>query len=451
MPLAALSLAGLGVALVWLVLKSFLALLWPGKSVRDDAWAGPLPPGQVRHDWLRAGETAVVWPWPAETLAWREAQSAEAGFEVRYRRGVWLARAVFGLVGCAVMAYFTTATLPFLGADFVTRKVFFLILAPLVPALYCGWLAFQAGRRLWRRAAGLPAYRLDARGLTVGARSLDWAEVAALGRTLLPTAQGGQVTGLKVQLRSGECLELELAGLSCPPLHLGALLEQRWQGDRQRQAMYYGLALSRVAGLLIPMRPFRAVAWRVGRATEPRFVNLATVGVLPPALAGGLAFRVGGKPAGCLAAICSQAEGDDALDEDIPLWQRVDLGRLARTLLMRIGSALASTYASLDGPAWETQETFELTQAPDIHLSTEWTVAELAGLGVDVSAAEAGERFAFSLLLDARLLETLRQAEQAHARERGEFASYLEREIVTAWQAFSCRSQPGGGALGEDE
>ena len=54
MPLAALSLAGLGVALVWLILKSFLAMCF-GKPVPEDAWAGPLPPGQVRHDWLRGG------------------------------------------------------------------------------------------------------------------------------------------------------------------------------------------------------------------------------------------------------------------------------------------------------------------------------------------------------------------------------------------------------------
>ena len=113
----------------------------------------------------------------------------------------------------------------------------------------------------------------------VGTRTLAWTQIAALGRTLLPTAQGRQVTDLKLRLRSGECLELELAGLSCQPLHLGALLEQRWQGDRQRQALYYGMALSRVAGLLIPMRPFRAVAWRVGQATEALFVNLTTVGI----------------------------------------------------------------------------------------------------------------------------------------------------------------------------
>ena len=160
---------------------------------------------------------------------------------------------------------------------------------------------------------------------------------------------------------------------------------------------------------------------------------------------------MGGKPAGCLAAICSQADGDEALDEAIPLWQRVDLGRLARALLLRIGGALASTYARLDGPSWETQETFELTQAPEIHLSTEWAVVELAGPGGDVSAAAPGERFAFSLLLDARLLETLVQGELAQGLERGEFASYLEREIVTAWQAFSCRSEPAFGALGEDQ
>ncbi len=134
MPLAALSLAGLGVALVWLILKSFLAMCF-GKPVPEDAWAGPLPPGQVRHDWLRGGDAVFAWSWPAETLAWRGAQSADVEFEVCYRHGVWLVRAVFGLVGCGVMAYFAAATLPFLGADFVTRKVFFLALAPLVPAL----------------------------------------------------------------------------------------------------------------------------------------------------------------------------------------------------------------------------------------------------------------------------------------------------------------------------
>lgn len=395
----------------------------------------------VVFEWQRAGDSSVAWSWPAEDAAWLKNQSEKSEFAITYQPVKLIITLLASLIGFIVMSGFTLSVLPYFREDFVTGKVLWMILAPCAPAIYCGWLAWRAMTRLWRRYKKHPVYRLSADFIDVGKHRFSWKELQGIGRGMAPSPSGEKLFKLMLWLPDKRQIELDLGALSCTPHQLGMQIERFWQRSKQMDAFAYALALSRVAGFLLPLRSAHSVEWQISSTLPAVIHHMAEIGIIVPTLSAGIEFEVDDQPGGCMIALCT-ADGEmlEADDPD-PLYQRVNLGLISSALLSRITHALGSTYAQIDGPWFKTQGTHEIKQAPAIVMTTVLAVSDLALEGVDPANVTLKDRLLFWLCLDAQLLDTLNRAEKSHAHERGEFPSYLEHEIVTAYRTFQAMTQ----------
>lgn len=186
-------------------------------------------------------------------------------------------------------------------------------------------------------------------------------------------------------------------------------------------ALAYAAALGRVAGFFLPLPAQRPVEWAVGPAGAGSLRRGWVFDALRLEAAQAMLLERDGVPMGRLLAWFS----DD--DRQQP---RAEWTEQAKDWLPRIAAALASTYASIEGPDYRARhlDSPPADFTPDFVLSTAIAGAELT----PPSAADG----VFHVALDATLLSTLTQAEAAHTHERGEFATYLEHEVVTAFQAW---------------
>jgi hypothetical protein len=392
-------------------------------------------------EWQRAGDSSTAWFWPSQDADWLKNNSDKPEFIIAYRPSKLIVTLLVSLAGFIVMSIFALSVLPYFGEDFVTGKVLLLILAPCIPALFCAWLAWGAITRLWRKNTGQAAYRLSADFIDVGNRRFTWDELQGIGRVMAPSPGGERLVKLMLWLPDKNTLELDLGALNCPPHQLGMQLERFWQRRKQTDELAYALALSRVAGFLLPLRSRYPIEWEISSTLPAVIRHMAAVGVIVPTLSAGIEFEVDDQPGGCMIALCTDTGEMLEADDPDPLYQRVDLGLIARTLLSRITHALGSTYAQIDGPWLQTQGTHEIKQVPEIVMTTVLAVSGLSLAGVDPASTKPEDRFMFWLCLDARLLDTLNRAEKSRAHDRGEFPTYLEHEIVTAYQTFQTMTQ----------
>jgi hypothetical protein len=395
----------------------------------------------IVFEWQRIGDPSVAWLWPEQDLEWFKSQSDNPEFAVAYRPEKLIITLLASLIGFTVMSAFTLSVLPYFGEDFVTGKVLWMILAPCVPAIYCGWLAWRATTLLWRQYKKQPAYRLSADFIDIGSRRFTWSELKGIGRGMAPSPSGEKLFKLTLWLPDKNTLDLDLGALDCSPHQFGMQLERFWQRRNKTDALAYALALSRVAGFLLPLHTLHPIEWQISTTLPDVIHHMAEIGVIVPTISAGIEFQVDDQPAGSMIALCTNAEDILEADDSDPLYQRVDLGLIARTLLSRVTHVLGSTYAQIDGPWIQTQGTHEIKQAPDIVMTTVLAVSDLSLEDIDPASTKQEDRFLFWLCLDARLLDTLNRAEKSRAHERGEFPTYLEHEIVTAYQAFQAMTQ----------
>lgn len=163
------------------------------------------------------------------------------------------------------------------------------------------------------------------------------------------------------------------------------------------QHPYYAMALGRVAGFFLPMKATRAVNWTIGPVS---------ISQQQPANYLCYEFKLSEQAAGCLVASENSAT--------------------AMELARRVAQALASTYSRIEAPELSYQKAKVRTQIA-CWLTTVLDPQELA-LQPDDPAP-----FEFTIGLDERLLDTLIALDASYGDERGDYATYLECQVVTAW------------------
>jgi hypothetical protein len=253
---------------------------------------------------------------------------------------------------------------------------------------------------------------------------------------------GEKLDKLMLWLPNKNTLDLDVGALSSHPNHLGMMLERFWHGHQRMEVLNYALSLSRIAGFMLPLRNIRPVEWQVSNTVSAGILHMAEIGIIVPTISAGIVFLVDDQPSGSMIALCSDAGDAADIDDPDPLWLRIKLGDITRNLLSRICRIIANTYSQIEGPSVLTQGTHEIKQAPVVVLSTVLWVSELVLDGINLQNIKPDDKFVFSVCMDSRLLEALSLLETAHVDGRGEYPTYLEHEIVTAYDAFTKSQHP---------